>query len=129
MKQKKLMHDLHAALKIILRFSKQHLATLNMIEGMYIRQPLHHERVVGLEATITIKSCGSIYQVTRADYISDTPECENTWLATYGWHSSGHLMEIGGDRYCIFDAASGFMYLESLTDRAETTLELFVKNS
>lgn len=129
MKQKTLMHDLHATLKIALRFGRQHLATLNMIEGTYVKQPSLHELGVGLDTTLTIKSYSSLYQVTRIDYVGDVPACENTWLATYGWHSSGHLIEIGGDRYCIFDAASGSMYLEFLTERAETKLEFFIKST
>lgn len=129
MKQKKITRDLKATIKIALRFGRQHLATLNMIEGTYVKQPLHQELGVGLDVTLTIKPYGSLYQVTRIDYVGDVPACENTWLATYGWHSSGHLMEIGGDRYCIFDAASGSMYLEFFTERAETRFEFFIKNT
>lgn len=129
MKQKHLIRDLYATLKIALRFGRQHLATLNMIEGTYIRQPLKDERALGLETVLSIKSYKSLYQVTRTDYAGDIPASEDTWLATYGWHSSGHLMEIGGDRYCIFDAVSEAMYLEILTDQAERKLEFFIKTA
>lgn len=129
MKHKNLIQDLHATVKIALRFGRQHLATLNMIEGIYVRQPLKHERPLGLDTTLSIKSYNNFYQVTRTDYAGDAPACEDTWLATYAWHSSGHLIEIGGDHYCIFDAASGSMYLELLTDRAETKLEFFIKSA
>ncbi|HRO41747.1 MAG TPA: hypothetical protein PL009_02875 [Flavipsychrobacter sp.] len=76
---------------------------------------------------LTIKPYGSFYQISRTEYISNMPENEETWLATYGWHSNGHLIEIGGDRYCIFDAVSNSLYLETLTEEGKTTIELFIK--
>lgn len=127
MKQKKTMQDLKATLKVALRFGRQHLATLTMIEGTYVRQPLRYDRGIGLGTKLTIKTYGNLYQLTRTDYVGDLPASENTWLASYAWHSCGQLMEIGGNRFCIFDAASGSMYLESLTEQADTKLELFVK--
>lgn len=128
MKLNKLIQDLRLAVKIILHFSRQHHATLSMMQGMYVRQPQHNELIAGIDTTLTIKSYGNFYQVTRTEYISNTPEYEETWLATYGWHSNGHLIEIGGDRYCIFDAIAKCMYLETLTDQGKTTIELFIKN-
>ncbi|SDW50751.1 hypothetical protein SAMN05444410_103150 [Hydrobacter penzbergensis] len=129
MKLNTLIHDLRLAIKILLHFGKQHHATLSMMQGMYVRQPLHNEMIAGIDTTLTIKPDGCLYQVTRTVYISNIPECEETWLATYGWHSNGHLIEIGGDRYCIFDAASKSMYLEILTEQGKTMIELFIKIS
>lgn len=128
MKLNRLIHDLCLAVKIILHFGRQHHATLSMMEGMYVRQPLHNDLIAGVDTTLAIKPLGSLYQVTRTIYISNLPECEETWLATYGWHSNGHLIEIGGDRYCIFDTASKSLYLEALTEQGKTTIELFIKN-
>lgn len=99
-----------------------------MMQGMYVRHALHNELITGVDTMLTIKPYGSLYQVTRTDYITNIPECEETWLATYGWHSNGHLIEIGGDRFCIFDAAAKSMYLETLTEQGQTTIELFIKN-
>lgn len=128
MKLNRLIHDLWLAVKIILHFGRQHHATLSMMEGMYVRQPLHNDLIAGVDTTLAIKPLGSLYQVTRTIYISNLPECEETWLATYSWHSNGHLIEIGGDRYCIFDTASKSLYLEALTEQGKTTIELFIKN-
>ena len=128
MKLKKLIHDLRLAIKVILHFGRQHHATLSMMQGMYVRQALHNELIAGVDTMLTIKPCGSLYQITRTDYITNAPESEETWLATYGWHSNGHLIEIGGDRFCIFDAVSKSMYLETLTEQGQTTIELFIKN-
>ncbi len=128
MKLNKLIHDLRLAVKVLLNFGRQHHATLSMMQGMYVRQALHNELITGVDTMLTIKPYGSLYQVTRTDYITNIPECEETWLATYGWHSNGHLIEIGGDRFCIFDAAAKSMYLETLTEQGQTTIELFIKN-
>lgn len=128
MKLNTLIHDLRLAAKIILHFGRQHHATLSMMQGVYAREALNDERMAGVDTMLTIKASGSFYQVTRTVYVSNTPEAEETWLATYGWHSNGHLIEIGGDRYCIFDTVSKSMYLETLTEQGKTTIELFIKN-
>jgi hypothetical protein len=128
MKSKNLIQDLLASVKVVLLFAGQHYATLSMLEGVYQRQPLHEKLLAGLDTTLTITLNGSLYQVTRTDYVNDEPALEQTWLATYGWHSNGHLIEIGGDRYCILDAETKSLYLEELTESGRTTIELFVKN-
>ncbi len=121
MKLYKLIHDLLLAIKIIFYFGSQHHATLLMMQGMYVRHPLHDELIGGVNTILIIKSYGSFYQITRTNYVSNIPECEETWLSTYGWHSSGHLIEIGGDRYCMKVMVSKSLYLEILTEQGKTT--------
>jgi hypothetical protein len=128
MKLKELIYGLGASCKIIFRFCRQHHDALAMMQGTYLKQPLHEKLVTGLDTILTIKSHGSLYQVTLTDYINDEAAQEQTWLATYGWHSNGHLIEIGGDRYCIFDTVTKSLYLEELTDSGRTIIELFTKN-
>jgi malonyl CoA-acyl carrier protein transacylase len=128
MKSKNLIQKLLASVKIALRFGGQHYAALSMLEGVYVRQPLHEKLFAGLDTTLTITLNGSLYHVTRTDYVNDEPALEQRWLATYGWHSTGHLIEIGGDRYCILDTATKSLYLEELTESGKTILELFTKN-
>ena len=127
MKLNELIHDLRLAVKTLLFVGRQHQATLSMLEGVYARRPFKNELIAGVETMLTIKPYGSFYQISRTEYISKMPENEETWLATYGWHSNGHLIEIGGDRYCIFDAVSNSLYLETLTEEGKTTIELFIK--
>jgi hypothetical protein len=128
MKLKKLIWDLCCAIKVIVHFGKEHHATISMMPGIYGKEPVPNDRIAGVDTVLRIIPCGSFYKVTRTDYISNTPDNEETWLATYGWHSNGHLIEIGGDRYCIFDTVSKSMYLENLTEQGKTTIELFTKN-
>ena len=128
MKLKNLIYGLWTSCKIILRFCRQHHDTLSMIQGIYLKQPLHEKLVAGLDTVLTIKPYGSLFQITKRDIINDEPVQEQTWLATYAWHSNGHLIEIGGDRYCIFDTVTKSLYLEELTDSGRTTLELFTKS-
>lgn len=128
MKLKKLIRDLYCAIKVIVHFGREHHATISMMQGIYARQPLYNDMIAGVDTMLKITACGSLYQVTRTDYVGNTPDTEETWLATYGWHSNGHLIEIGGDRYCIFDTASKLLYLEALTEQGKTTIELFTKN-
>lgn len=128
MKLKKLIRDLRCAIKVVVHFGREHHATISMMPGIYARQPLHNDMIAGIDTMLKITPCGSFYRITRTDYISNLPDNEETWLATYGWHSNGHLIEIGGDRYCIFDTASKSLYLETLTEQGKTTIELFTKN-
>ncbi|RKD15097.1 hypothetical protein BCY91_06120 [Pelobium manganitolerans] len=128
MKLKKLIRDLCCAIKVIVHFGREHHATISMMPGIYGKQPLHSDMIAGVDTMLSITPFGSLFKVTRTDYISNIPENEETWLATYGWHSNGHLIEIGGDRYCIFDTGSKSLYLENLTEQGKTTIELFTKN-
>ena len=124
----KLIHTLYLVAKIIRKFCRQHHTTLSMMEGTYERQPLANERTAGIDTILAIKASGSFYTVTRTDYVNNISIYEQAWLATYGWHSNGHLIEIGGDRLCIFDTISKSLYLETLTEQGKITLELFIKN-
>lgn len=124
----KLIHDLRLAVKIMLQFGRQHHATLSMMEGTYASQPLDDEWTAGVDTMLTIKPSDNFYKVTHTDYVNNISIYEEAWLAAYGWHSSGHLIEIGGDRLCIFDTVSKSMYLETQTDQGKTTIELFIKN-
>ena len=128
MELKKLIQDLCSAIKVVVHFGREHHATISMMPGIYARKPLHNDMIAGVDTMLSITSCGSFYKITRTDYISNAPENEETWLATYGWHSNGHLVEIGGDRYCIFDTVSKSLYLENLTEQGKTIIELFTKN-
>ena len=128
MKLIKLIGDIRLAAKTIIRFGRQHHATLSMIQGLYTRQPQHNKLITGIDTMIVIKPYGSLYQITRTDYICNTPQHEETWLAVYGWQSTGHLIELGGDRYCIFETISQSLYLEIPTSQGKSTIELFIKN-
>lgn len=125
---KKLIRDLYCAIKVLLHFCREHHATISMMPGIYAKQPLHNNFIAGVDTMLKIKPCGSFYQVTRTDYISNIVDSEETWLATYGWYSNGHLIEIGDDRYCIFDTVAKSLYLEELTETGKTTIELFTKS-
>lgn len=127
MKLKKLIRDLCCAVKIIMYFGREHHATISMMAGTYGKQPMNSDRIAGVDTMLRISPYGSLYKVIRTDYVSNIADHEETWLATYGWHSNGHLIEIGGDRYCIFDTVSKSLYLENLTEQGKTTIELFTK--
>jgi hypothetical protein len=128
MKLNKGIHELRSVVKIIHRFIMQHHTTLTMMQGVYVRQPMSNELATGIETLITIRADGNFYRLTREDYINNTPESEENWLAAYSWYSNGVLIEIGGNRHCIFDTLSNTLYLETLTEQGKTTLELFIKN-
>ncbi len=127
MKLNRLIPDMRLAFNTILHFGRHHQATLSMMQGTFARLPVQNEMMVGIDATVTIKPSGSIYLITRVDFVSNIPDHEETWQSVYSY-SSGHLIEIGGDRYCFFDTASKRLYLETITELGRTTVEIFIKS-
>ncbi|OJW80289.1 MAG: hypothetical protein BGO69_05525 [Bacteroidetes bacterium 46-16] len=125
----KLIRDVFRTMRVLLCFGRQHAAALAMVNGTYMRQPARDELVIaGSETLLSIKPCGNLYEVLITNYVANQVADEQKWLATYGWHSNGHLIEIGGDRYCILDTASQSLYLETFTKEGATTVDLFIKN-
>ncbi|WP_025144947.1 hypothetical protein [Pedobacter jeongneungensis] len=111
MKKPNLIERAVQVLKIVNLFFTGHLAALNSIkkETVYVSRGLEPSSGV---RTLKITKEGSLYRVTLSGYLHEDPFVEATWLATYGWHSNGHLIEIGGNRYCIFDSLRKKIFVE-----------------
>lgn len=125
----KLIRDMFRTMRVLLCFGRQHAAALAMVNGMYMRQPARDELVIaGSETSLSVKRYGNLYEVVLTNYVANQVADEQKWLATYGWHSNGHLIEIGGDRYCILDPATQSLYLETFINEGATTVDLFIKN-
>lgn len=126
MKRTNVFQDIYAVVKVALHFGWQHHAALTMLPGVYNRQlPQEALRVAGVETTLSIQSVGSLYRVTRTEYTGDEVTDEQNWLAIYS--RGGHLLEIGGWRCCFMETVSQSIYLETLTDEGNMTVELFIK--
>ncbi len=125
----KLIREVFRTMRVLLCFGRQHYAALAMVNGTYMRQQARDELfITGSETLLSIKPYGNLYEVVLTKYVANQVADEQKWLATYGWHSNGHLIEIGGDRYCILDTSTQALYLEMCTKEGDTTVDLFIKN-
>jgi hypothetical protein len=119
------LHRLIAALKTLIRFGSRHAACLQAMEKDYI----HHWKDKGsgdpLSIRLRIRPCGDLYEVTR-DYLSnDQFKVTEKWLATYGWHSKGHLIALGRTTYVVFDPARKLVFVENIPLDGKETLEIY----
>jgi len=123
----KMMTMVRGLLSIAYRYCKQHEESIAAM-GLLYRRPWPGDTVANGHTSIVIQITpyGSLYKVSQKYYLFNELQRENTWVATYGWHSNGHLMEIGGYRYCIFDPKQRLLYLESFDDDAcEKKVEIY----
>lgn len=114
-------------LSIALKYCRQHIASMDAM-GMLYRKQWPGDTIAGGYTSIIIRITpyGSLYRVSQQYYLWNELQREHSWVASYGWHSNGHLMEIGGSRYCIFDPEQRQLLLESFdNDACEKKLEIY----
>ncbi len=61
---------------------------------------------------IGVTAYGSLYRISQYYYLKGDLQREKFWIAYYGDAANRLLIEIGGDRYCIFNPARKELYLE-----------------
>ncbi|WP_316834983.1 hypothetical protein [Pedobacter nutrimenti] len=128
MKKQGLWSRIKMILRMASRFADQHTSSLEAMEATYIRRLFDEKKPEqGHYITLKISPYGSIYKVTQVVCLRNTLQEEHCWLATYGWHSNGHLIEIGGYRYCIFDPLQKTLYLEDYNHADIKTLETYTQ--
>ena len=112
------------ALRTLLAFGSQHAASLAALKKTYtlcgFDQALNRTRSV-----LRIRPCGQLYEVTRGYFADDQFRVSEQWLATYGWHSNGHLIALGRTTYVIFDPVRKLVVLENFPAEGEDTVEIF----
>src|SRR5258708_4489735 len=127
-KLKHLISRLGAAISISLRFGEQHQASLSALEKRYSREWKDPQSGTRCSVRLDIQHQGCLYLVTQQCYTNDQYKVTQSWLATYGWHSNGHLIGIGCHRYLICDPVRKLLYLESWPDDGDRTVEIYHLN-
>lgn len=127
-KLKHLVRRLRAAIHIFCRYGEQHQASLAALEKRYIREWQDTASGNRCSVKLDIQSQGSLYLVTQQYYSNDQYKVTESWIATYGWHSNGHLIGIGCHRYLISDPIRQLLYLENWPDDGERTIEIYHLN-
>ncbi|TRW24218.1 hypothetical protein FMM05_10300 [Flavobacterium zepuense] len=125
MKKQSLWSKIGSILLIAKAYSRQHADSLAALEKVYIKRRPREDCREETVSTLSISRFGSVFKVHQKSYLYDDLVKEETWMATYGWQSSGHLIEIGGDRYLIFDPLHKVAYLEDSSDLKSTTLNFY----
>lgn len=95
MKKESLWCRLQMMLRIALHYTRQHAQSKEAMKGVYTKQCLPLEMDFNYSIILKIRPLGSLYQVTLSRFLDHELVREETWPATYGWHSNGHLIEIG----------------------------------
>jgi len=127
MKIKNAYDQLKLVLLVAAKYLMQHAASMAAMQLLY-RKPWPGDTVAGGHTSIVLEITpqGRLYKVQLKYYLWNEVQKEESWMASYGWHSNGHLMEIGGSRYCIFNSSERMLYLESFDDNAcEKKVEVF----
>jgi hypothetical protein len=125
---RELIRRFRAAIYILLRFGAQHRASLAALEKRYVREWKEPQNGTRCTVKLDIQPQGSLYLVTQQYYSNDQYQVTESWLATYGWHTNGHLIAIGRSRYLICDPVRELLYLENWPDEGDRTVEIYHLN-
>lgn len=125
MKKQGFLKRLKLTLAVASKYAQQHLASILAMDAIYTRQWLDEHENKEYTKILKILPEGSIYRIVEKLCLDKLVIKEETWIATYGWHSNGHLIEIGGFRYCIFDALRQTIYIESYDDADYKTVDVY----
>ncbi|WP_426672106.1 hypothetical protein ACPPVU_12830 [Mucilaginibacter sp. McL0603] len=110
-----IIKELRPAISAMLRYWQTQGASLRAMKNTYRREWREKEQGIIQAAEIRIYEHGTIYRVHRIFYTDGHFQREETWLATYGWQSSGHLIALGREGYLIFDPLSKLLHVEEWT--------------
>jgi hypothetical protein len=120
MKTKSLITRIRLTVTTALRYGCRHAACRKAMKKVYTKTWEDERTGKHFSAKITITRQGTMYRVVQTFYAGDTCPHENSWVASYGWHSNGHLIAIGSTRYLIFDPLQRLLYLEEWIDDDRT---------
>ncbi|WP_147322014.1 hypothetical protein [Mucilaginibacter conchicola] len=125
MEKRSMIGRLLTAFKTMLAYGCQHAGSLSMMDSAYTRCSGNMLPDNPATAILRIRPCGQLYEITRGSYENGQFRVSEKWLATYGWHSTGHLIAIGRTLYIIFDPIRKLVLVEHFPDDGPVTLETY----
>lgn len=125
MEKQSLFSRLRAAFKTLIAYGCQHAASLKAMEKTYTRCLSDGGSSDPCKVLLRIRACGQLYEVTRGYFVNDEFRVSEKWLATYGWHSNGHLIAIGRCTYVIFDPVRHLVVVEHIPETGPDTVEIY----
>jgi hypothetical protein len=124
MKKANIWHQLRTILMVATRFSCYHVSVQKALAYSY---KTIDDKGSGFYSFLEFTPLGSLYEVVVTDYLGPMALDRQRWLAFYAWGSSGILVEIGGERFCIFNPEQKTVHIEELLDSGETKTTLFTQ--
>lgn len=125
MKKQQVLDSLWGAFRAALQYWSDQAASQQAMEHVYVKKWHEDEPVADYAVQILINPHGSIFKVTHRHFVNGDLIREESYMATYGWHSNGHLIALGRERYLVFDPAQKQLYLEDWPEAGGRMLEIF----
>ena len=125
MKKQSLLDSLFSALRAGIQYWSDQAASQHAMEQVYVKKWREEDPAADYAVQILINPHGSIFKVTHRHFVNGDFLREESYLATYGWHSNGHLMAIGAIRFLVLDPLQKQLYIEDTNHLGETTLETY----
>jgi hypothetical protein len=125
MKKQNLLDCLLAGLRTAIQYWCEQSASWQAMEHVYVRKWREEEPAADYAVQILINPQGSLFKVTHRHFVNGDLLREESYPATYGWHSNGHLIALGITRYLVFDPANKLLYIEDWPETGDPTLETY----
>jgi hypothetical protein len=125
MKKQSLLDSLLSGLRVAIQYWSDQAATQQAMEQVYVRKWHGEEFQADYAVQILINPNGSIFKITHRHFVNGDLIREESYPATYGWHSNGHLIALGIVRFLVFDPAQKLLYIEDCPERGNPTLETY----
>lgn len=125
MKKQHLFDSFLSGIRTAIRYWCGQAASQQAMEQVYVRRWREEDPEAEYAVQILINPHGSIYQVTQRHFVNGDLIREETYPATYGWHSGGHLIALGMERFLVFDPAQRLLYVENWLAGEEPSLEIY----
>lgn len=127
MQQISIIQKLKTLISILSNFAGRHQQSLSAMQHTYRCCSAQSSNTVESSvSTLTIAPYGSLFKVTEVLESNGTVSIK-THLASYGWHSNGHLIEIGEARYWIFDPLHQQLYVEDYDEELNRRAQCYHK--
>lgn len=125
MKKQNLLDSLVSGLRIALQYWCDQAASQQAMEHVYVRKWREEQVAADYAVQILINPHGSIFKVTHRHFVNGDLIREESYPATYGWHSNGHLIALGITRYLVFDPDQKLLYVEDWPENGDLSLEIY----
>jgi hypothetical protein len=125
MKKQNLLDNLLSGLKAAVQYWSDQATCQQALDQVYVRKWHEDDPAADYTVQILINPHGNIFKVTHRHFANGDLIREESYIATYGWHSNGHLIALGITRFLVFDPANKQLYLEDWPNGSEPVLEIF----
>lgn len=117
-----------SVIRVLFQFCNAHRASRKALQKVYVRTWREAEPSAEYLVQLLINPHGQLFKVTRRYFVNGNYLREHSFLAIYGWGSSGHLYAIGSNSYVFLEPEQQLLYLEENAAGGEIHLETYQKS-